>query len=59
MKRCLDCQHFEERASECRRNPPMIDANDADGLADFPVVNHNTWCGEFEERKVNERTASH
>ena len=53
-KRCIDCEYFEERMNECRRNPPVVDTDAASMLADFPVVNHNSWCGEYKEREIKQ-----
>lgn len=46
---CENCRFFKPLAShnECRRNPPTVILNMADGghMTVFPMVESGEWCG--------------
>lgn len=64
MKTCKECRfcHIEEvhtgiagggmrEEFQCRRHAPQIIHGSGTGWSDrlFPEVQHDTWCGEYEE----------
>lgn len=46
----MDGNQTETNYGECRRFPPKgaVRTSDMAPLAEFPVVNDDLWCGEFD-----------
>jgi hypothetical protein len=55
--KCGDCRHSRKfntalkELLECRRFPPTVNPNYV-ALGSFPIVDLNTWCGEFTPKKI-------
>lgn len=55
--KCKDCFFFEDRGDKdgfCHRYPPQVtssfDTHNCRYRFEFPIVNEETWCGEFKEK---------
>lgn len=54
----LFCRYFltdiedEDGLGQCRRNPPVLIADEDGPYSTFPLIEESEWCGEF-KRKVN------
>jgi hypothetical protein len=48
--KCANCGHYQEEAGQCRRYPPVHMLTDEGGFWEFPDVDPDDWCGEFDGR---------
>jgi hypothetical protein len=49
--RCRNCMFYQQQ--HCHRHPPQANARSASGnIWEYPSVDWDDWCGEWEENKV-------